>query len=271
MIKTMDEFVFKPIAYVRSNCRFKAQLPRQPVFSRSEAFVEFLPHARFSESAVDLEGFERIWLIFCFHLNAGKGWKTKVRPPVSADGGKYGVFSTRSPYRPNPLGLSCVRLVGVEENGLRIAECDLIDGTPVLDVKPYIPEVDSFPAAAAGWRDEVSRSDEYEVAPTAEFLAQSQFVVSIGGGDMLDFCRVQLSRNPLDFRRKRVRAVDGTGEYELSCRMWRMRFAVDDENRSILLTGIVSGYTIGDLNDPCDPYGDKELHRRFAEECFLND
>ncbi len=262
----MNEFLFTPIAYVRSDRRFKSQLPRQPAFSRSTSLIEFLPHARFRESAADLRGFGRIWLIFCFHLNIDKGWKPKVRPPVSANGGKFGVFATRSPYRPNPIGLSCVELLEVEKTGLLIANSDLLDGTPILDVKPYIPEVDSYPDSPAGWRDEVSGAEEYQVVPSAAFAAQAQFILSIGGGDLTDFCRVQLSRNPTDSKCKRVRKIDGAGEYELSCRMWRMRFVAEPESRIVSLLGIKSGYSSVELMDGSDPYHDKSLHRRFVLE-----
>lgn len=263
----MDEFLFKPIGYIRSDCRFKAQLPRQAVFSNSPAFLEFVPDGRLGEACADLRGFDRIWLLSCFHLNTLGHWKSKVRPPVSLNGGKYGVFATRSPYRPNPIGLSCVELLGVEKGGLRIGGCDLLDGTPVLDIKPYIPEVDSFPAAAAGWRDAVCDNEAYEVCACGRFAEQAAFVKAIGGGDLLEFCRVQLSMNPFDFKRKRIKAEDAAAErYLLSCRMWRLRFRVERRIHRIELLQVVSGYTPDELAEAKDEYLDKTVHRKFFEK-----
>src|SRR6185437_11868823 len=88
-----------------------------------------------------LAGFERIWLLFVFHRS--EGWKPLVRPPRG--GGKRGVLATRSPHRPNAIGLSAVELVAVEERALRVRGVDLLDGTPILDIKPYVPYADAFP------------------------------------------------------------------------------------------------------------------------------
>lgn len=99
----------------------------------------------------DLSGFERIWLIFVFHLS--DGWKSSVKPPRG--GPKRGVLATRSPHRPNPIGLSAVELVKIEGRTLHLRGVDLLDGTPVLDIKPYVPYADAFPASRAGWIDEL--------------------------------------------------------------------------------------------------------------------
>ncbi len=99
----------------------------------------------------DLNGFERVWLIFAFHRS--QGWKSKVKPPRG--GPKRGVLATRSPHRPNAIGLSAVELIKVEGRTLHLKGVDLLDQTPVLDVKPYVPYADSFPDAKAGWIDEL--------------------------------------------------------------------------------------------------------------------
>ena len=100
----------------------------------------------------DLDGFDRIWVISWFHLN-GAGWPSRVRPPRG--GPKRGLLATRAPHRPNPLGLSVLRLLGVEGHTLQVDGLDLIDGTPVLDIKPYLHFADAFPDASAGWVDEL--------------------------------------------------------------------------------------------------------------------
>ncbi len=99
----------------------------------------------------DLSGFQRIWLIFGFHLS--QGWKSTVKPPRG--GPKRGVLATRSPHRPNGIGLSAVELLKIEGRTLHLRGVDLLDGTPVLDIKPYVPYADAFPDSRAGWIDEL--------------------------------------------------------------------------------------------------------------------
>jgi tRNA-Thr(GGU) m(6)t(6)A37 methyltransferase TsaA len=107
--------------------------------------VEFLP--RFVSGLRDLEDFERLWLIYL--LDRASPVQMVVRPYM--DAAEHGVFATRSPARPNHIGLSAVRLLGIEKNCLTIADVDMLDGTPLLDIKPYVPAFDSFPQARAGW------------------------------------------------------------------------------------------------------------------------
>jgi tRNA-Thr(GGU) m(6)t(6)A37 methyltransferase TsaA len=109
----------------------------------------------------DLYGFERIWLIFAFHLS--EGWKSSVKPPRG--GPKRGVLATRSPHRPNSIGLSAVELIRIEGRTLHLRGVDLLDGTPVLDIKPYVPYADAFPAARAGWIDELDAQQGRQSAP----------------------------------------------------------------------------------------------------------
>jgi tRNA-Thr(GGU) m(6)t(6)A37 methyltransferase TsaA len=127
----------QPIGVVHSAIRSKAEAARQPAAAmEATARIELHPGRNFEHALEDLEGWERIWVLFWFHLN--DSWRPKVLPPRSASGRK-GVFATRSPYRPNPLGLSAVRLDRIEGLTLFIRDVDLVDGTPVLDIKPYIP------------------------------------------------------------------------------------------------------------------------------------
>ena len=148
------EYTFVPIGVVRGGGDFPQQAPRQSVYARNEGFVELFPHRNFEQALEDLSGFARIWLIFVFDRN--HTWKPKVFPPFGADR-KVGVFASRAPYRPNPIGISAVELVKIEGLKVHIRNFDLLDGTPVLDIKPYISEADSFPGSPAGWRDAVPR------------------------------------------------------------------------------------------------------------------
>jgi tRNA-Thr(GGU) m(6)t(6)A37 methyltransferase TsaA len=152
-----DSYTMKPVAFVRCQSYYRYETPRQPEFSNIPAVIEFQKGQNFETALADLKGFERIWVIFVFHLNCR--WSPKVRPPLSPNGAKYGLYATRSPHRPNRIGMSCVKLLDVDGTRLTIENSDMLDGTPVLDVKPYIPEVDSFPDSAAEWRDQLKEME----------------------------------------------------------------------------------------------------------------
>ena len=145
------------IARIRSPYGSKFGVPRQSglapaVVSR----LVFEPEFRSRDCLRGIEGFSHLWLIWQFSENADRGWSPTVRPPRLGGNQRMGVFATRSPFRPNPLGLSCVRLLGVdwetpEGPVLRLGGADLVDGTPVYDVKPYLSYADSVPEAAGGF------------------------------------------------------------------------------------------------------------------------
>lgn len=146
---------FHPIGFLRSPYAQRIDAPHQPTVApesgEGEARLElasWIPE----ETLRDLEGFARIWILFLFHRS--EGWAPTVKPPRGPRV-KRGVFATRSPHRPNPIGLSAVELAGVEGRTLRLRGVDLLDGTPVLDIKPYVPYADAFPGIAAGWIDAV--------------------------------------------------------------------------------------------------------------------
>ncbi len=98
----------------------------------------------------DIDTFDHIWLIFVFDRNIGEGFKTRVFPRPDPSN-QRGLFATRSPYRPNPIGLACARVLGRENNIIHFENSDILDGTPILDIKPYIPKSDSRPDSKAGW------------------------------------------------------------------------------------------------------------------------
>ena len=147
----------EPIAHIRSDFATKFGVPRQagPV-EELRAQVVFAPPFRMPEALRGIEGFSHLWLIWEFSQNRRRGWSPTVRPPRLGGNKRLGVFATRSPFRPNPIGLSCVRLEGVEWDTpdgpvLRVSGADLLDGTPILDVKPYVPYADCRPEAAGGF------------------------------------------------------------------------------------------------------------------------
>ena len=151
--------VIRPIAHMRSDFSSKFGIPRQSgLVDELESAIIFTPEYRNPDTLRGLEGFSHIWLIWQFSQNAGRDWSPTVRPPRLGGNTRMGVFSTRSPFRPNNLGLSCVRLLGVESTKefgpvIHVAGADLMDGTPIFDIKPYIPYADSHPEALGGFTD----------------------------------------------------------------------------------------------------------------------
>ena len=141
-------FEFKPIGIIRSCYGEKFGIPRQPGLVRSAtAMLELLPPYNAVEALRGLETFSHVWIQFIFHQTARDGWKATVRPPRLGGNERVGVFASRSNFRPNPIGLSVVELLAVEGTTLKLGGGDFLDGTPVLDIKPYIPYVDSVPDA----------------------------------------------------------------------------------------------------------------------------
>lgn len=151
----------KPIAHIRSDFATKFGIPRQSgVVESLQAEIVFAPEYRSRDAVRGLEDFSHIWLIWEFSENVRADWSPTVRPPRLGGNTRMGVFATRSPFRPNPIGLSCVRLEEVvfsDEYGpvLRVAGADLMDGTPIYDIKPYIPYADCHPEATDGFTGRV--------------------------------------------------------------------------------------------------------------------
>lgn len=141
----------KPIGVIHTSLKESQGAPIQPVFAKdSEGVVEI--YEPYQEALKDLDGFERIWLIYWFHKVVE--FRPLVKPYM--DTVERGLFATRAPCRPNPIGMSPVRLLKVEEGKLRIADVDILDGTPLIDIKPYFSKFDKFEVQKCGWYDNVS-------------------------------------------------------------------------------------------------------------------
>lgn len=166
----------RPIAYIRTPYKDNFGVPRQSGMVRQTVSrVEFTPEFRDGAALRGLEEFSHIWLIWQFSEHADQGWSPTVRPPRLGGNERRGVFATRSPFRPNPLGLSCVDLleVGKDKDGpyLLVGGADMLDGSPIYDVKPYLPFSDSHPEASAGYA--AGKLDHrLEVVISDELLAQ---------------------------------------------------------------------------------------------------
>jgi tRNA-Thr(GGU) m(6)t(6)A37 methyltransferase TsaA len=147
---------FKSIAVVHSPFKEKFGIPRQPgLVKEAVCMIQMLPPFSDPRAFVGIEEYSHLWISFVFHGVEQSGWRPMVRPPRLGGNRKVGVFATRSTHRPNPIGLSVVELLEVRiENNvvfLHVAGADFLDGTPVLDIKPYVSYVDSVPAARSGF------------------------------------------------------------------------------------------------------------------------
>ena len=166
-----QELLITPIASIRTEFPSKFGIPRQAGLAEDlRGKIVFEPAFRVDEALRGLEDFSHIWLIWGFSENRDRAWTPTVRPPRLGGNTRLGVFATRSPFRPNGLGLSCVRLIGMQkEDGLgttlTVAGADLMDGTPISDIKPYLPYADCRPEAAGGFASEIPERLEILIPP----------------------------------------------------------------------------------------------------------
>lgn len=232
---SLDSLVCRPIGFIRSgkNVKFKAR--HQPDESCAEQNVLELERGPGVREAIrDLEGMERIWLIWWFHQ--AESWRPLVLPPRGPPQ-RRGLYSTRSPHRPNPIGLTPVQLLGVTGLTLLLGPCDLTEGTPVFDIKPYFPAYDSFPVSAAGWIDAVdalmSQPPKFSVLCTPYAEIQIQWLKDEWSVDFRDRMITLLSQDPSPHKTRRInRRSDGN--YDIGCGGWRAIFTVSDMQVSIL-------------------------------------
>lgn len=155
----MTKFEFQQIGIVHSCYKQKFGIPRQPgLVNEASASIELQPPFNRVDTLDGLEGFSHLWIQFIFHQCLRDTWKAKIRPPRLGGKEKMGIFATRATHRPNPIGLSVVKLVGIRQKGQKvfidIAGADLLDQTPVIDIKPYLPYADAVPDAQGGFAPE---------------------------------------------------------------------------------------------------------------------
>jgi tRNA-Thr(GGU) m(6)t(6)A37 methyltransferase TsaA len=250
------ELVVSPIGVAHTPFKDRASAPRQPAAAIGVPGTIVLdPDPRYLHALSDLETFSRIWVLFWFHLNTG--WKPMVRPPRSA--ARRGLFATRSPYRPNPIGMSALRLTGIEGRTLHVLDVDLVDGTPVLDLKPYVPYADSFPDSNHGWlaKAAVDPTPRFEVEISE--LAERELVhIEAHGGESLR-ARIMdvLSAGPSPHPYRRIRR-DGD-DYVLAVKDYRVRFRV--VGHRVAVVSLHTGYRARAFA----PDGDApEAHRTYV-------
>lgn len=156
-MSAFEPIEFRPIGYIESCFKDKFGTPRQPGLAPSaNSRLQLRADLQPEEALQGLEGFSHVWLVWVFHQNKSARYHAKVHPP-RLGGDSMGLFATRTPHRPNPIGLSLVQLEKIENGILYFKGADLVDGTPILDVKPYLPFVESVPDARMGWVDSAER------------------------------------------------------------------------------------------------------------------
>ena len=247
--------VLEPVGVLRCARRTKVEAPRQPAAADDlTGVIELLPGHNYEHALADLDGWERIWVLFWFHHN--DGWRPKVLPPRSSSGRK-GVFATRAPHRPNPLGLSALRLLRVDGLAVHVAGVDLLDGTPVLDLKPYVAYTDAWPESRNGWLAGANDPAPSHVV-TLEPLTESQlaWIDAREAQPLRDriLATLALGPQPHPYRRIRRDGNDGT----LAVRDWRVRFSIVDGG--IVVRRVDTGYRASQL-DAADA---APIHREFV-------
>jgi len=271
--KDPSRLVLEPIGIVRTSLATKVEAARQPRAAQgAPARIELFPGHNFEHALEDLSSWKLIWVIFWFHHNPG--WRPKVLPPRSTSGRK-GVFATRSPHRPNPIGLSVVRLQKVEGLNVHILDADMLDGTPVLDIKPYVAYTDSHPDAGDGWLDEAEASRNsiqpadpvaaYQVTFTPLAIERANWIQTRTGLDIEERIRSTLSLGPEPHPYRRIRRLDDG--MQLAVKEWRARFTVD--GRDVRVVTIDSGFRPSQLaaeSDDAVLRAHREFRQRWGEK-----
>ena len=234
------EIIINPIGYLSSDLKQRYETPRQGVLAKdSRAVIHLNPRQNYEQAVKDLSGFERIWVIYQFHLN--KNWKPLVTPPRHTRK-KVGVFATRAPYRPNQIGLSCVKLDKVEVLKIFISESDILDGSPILDIKPYLPYSDSFPDVKTGWVKS-DLTEKYDVFFSAKAKNKAEELKCNKDINLFDYARIQLEFYPADVSRKRISKTltqkSNKENFILSYKDWQIHYLVDNEKKKVKISDII--------------------------------
>lgn len=233
---TQTKLELLPIGSIRTPFRTKYGAPRQPSSSKRKTIgvITLDEGMNFEQALEDLDGFEYVWVLFWFHAN--KNWKPKVLPPHGGRS-KRGLFATRAPHRPNPIGLSLCKLLRINGRTVQIENPDMLDGTPILDIKPYLPHAESHPHAKAGW---ITASNErstpaYNVTFTPEVKTSLRSLAPTERREIVSYLTDVLSHDPHPHVYRRIKHQDD-GSSVIAVKRWRFMFAV--EVTSVRIFGI---------------------------------
>jgi len=255
---TPRSLAMAPIGLVRSPFADKASAPRQASIAKEVCGTVELHPGRGLEHALEgIETWDHIWVVYWFHAAEGSA-RNKVQPPRSRE--RRGVFATRSPHRPNPIGLSAVKLLRVEGLILHVRGIDMIDGTPVLDLKPYVAYADSIPDASAGWLDDAADpGPRYQIEWSVAAEARAAWLRA-RGHDVVTPAETILCAGPEPHPYRRIKR-EADGGLCLAVKAWRYRFTVDGTR--VRVENISSGYRPREL--ACDSQdADVVLHREMV-------
>ncbi len=258
----MKDLVVRPIGVVRSPFAELAEAPRQPRAAEGvRGRIELVNGQNLEDAIEDLLGWDYLWVIFWFHR--AEGWRPKVQPPRSER--KRGVLATRSPHRPNPIGLSVMKIVSVSGLVIEVEDVDLVDGTPVLDLKPYVPWTDAIPSARTGWLEPPEGAlpgGERPADPrptwtvTLSPRAEAQLAwLKEHEVDLRDRLLAALALGPQAHAYRRIKK-DSKG-LRISVKEWHARFAADGDR--IVVTELETGRRARELDKP-----GSELHLAFV-------
>jgi tRNA-Thr(GGU) m(6)t(6)A37 methyltransferase TsaA len=245
----------EPIGVLRTPHVERARTPRQPAASDAPGVIELHDGRGLEDALADLDSFTHVWVLFWFD-RAG-GWRPKVQPP--RDTRKRGVFATRAPRRPNPIGLSAFAIDRIERLRVHVRGVDALDGTPVLDLKPYVPYTDAIAMAGHGWLAADPRPD-WEVAIDSPAREQLDWLAAEHGIDLRGPLLDALALGPQPHAYRRIRREPGG--YRIALKDWRVSFRV--EGRAIRVQRVTTGYRARQLAaDPAlAPH--RELVARFG-------
>lgn len=228
----MPSYQFNVVGYIQSPYKQKFAIPRQPGLI-PEATGYLVLEEDYSDEAIlrGIDSFSHLWLLFVFHETADKGWSPMVRPPRLGGNARKGVFATRATFRPNPIGLSVVKLEGVErKNGklmLKISGIDLLDGTPIIDIKPYLPYSDALPDAAGGFADAAPQT-----AMTVSFAEQASIFCQQQSQypDLQVFIEKVLKQDPRPSYKKQR---EGEQSYGMTLYNYNIKWTVNGEHNHV--------------------------------------
>ncbi|MBW4965666.1 tRNA (N6-threonylcarbamoyladenosine(37)-N6)-methyltransferase TrmO [Pseudoalteromonas sp. CR1] len=228
----MSDYSISAVGHIQSPYKQKFAIPRQPrLVPEAKAKLIFAPDFNREEFVRGIDEFTHIWLLFRFHETADKGYSAMVRPPRLGGNERKGVFATRATFRPNAIGMSAVKLEGIEyKNGqlsLLLAGIDLLDGTPIIDIKPYLPYSDAMLDASAGFADtrpETQMSVEFTPEVTLFIEQQTQYP------DLLNFISNVLKQDPRPAYKKQK---DGEQSYGMTLYDYNIRWHVNGEHNLV--------------------------------------
>jgi tRNA-Thr(GGU) m(6)t(6)A37 methyltransferase TsaA len=259
----LQPLLLQPIGIIRTPFSDRVDAPRQPDHSGggSSGKIILEPGRNFEQALEDLDGFEKIWLIYWFHRNTN--WKPKVLPP-RGDRTKRGVFATRSPHRPNPIGLSLVTLLEVSGRNIYVDGVDILDKTPIFDIKPYLAYAEAFPDAKSGWLDETILVESTKERRTfiindiareqLEWLSKNYHI------DLIPIAEKVLEHDPFPHPSRRI-FKEKNGEFMLAIKSWRILYRI--EENVIVIVKVRSGYCTEALQSENGTVHQKEAHEGF--------